>query len=67
MQREVRLVALDPPLEADARLQIALLDERLLDALDAVANLEEVVGVVRLDAERLADGGLVDARRERRP
>ena len=36
-----------PPLEADPRLQIALLDERLLDALNAVANLEEVVVIIR--------------------
>ena len=43
VQREVRLVAIDPPLESDPRLQVALLDERLLDALDAIANLEEVV------------------------
>ena len=43
-QREVRLVALDATLEANSRLQVALIDEQLLDALDAVANLEEVVG-----------------------
>ena len=36
-----------------------MLDERFLDALDAVADLEEVVVVVLLDAERLAHRGLV--------
>ena len=63
-QREVCLVGLDASLEPDARLQIALLDERFLDALDAVADLEEVVVVFRLDAERLAHRGLVGSRRE---
>ena len=58
-QRQVGLVGLDAALEPDARLQVALLDERLLDALDTVANLEEVVVVSRLDAERLAHRGLV--------
>ena len=66
-QCEVGLVGLDPSIEPDARLQVALLDERFLDALDAVANLEEVVVVSRLDAELLAHRRLVGPGRERRP
>ena len=58
-QREVGLVRLDATIELDTRLQVALLDERFLHTLDAVANLEEVVLVFRLDAELLAHSGLV--------
>ena len=39
---EVSLIAFDLPFEPDSRLQVSLLDERLLDALDAVADVEEV-------------------------
>ena len=63
-QRHPRLVRLYASLEANARLQVALIHEGLLDSLSAVTNFKEVVAVVRLDAELFTDEGLINAGRD---
>src|SRR4030095_9709423 len=54
-QHHPGLVSLYAAPEANARLQIALVDEELLDPLSAVANVEEVIAVACLDAELFTD------------
>jgi hypothetical protein len=59
VQRQVRLVTLDLPFEANARLQEALLHQRFLDLLGFVANDEEIEGMAFLDVEFVAHLGIV--------
>ena len=63
-QRHPRLVRLYASLEANARLQVALIHEGLLDPLSAVTNFKEVVAVVNLYAELFTDRGLINAGRD---